>query len=120
MWLGVEAISTSTQVSMAKAHRARFADKHKMMLGFHGHANTTDTNEGRVAGDLRRGHGRSKYHGANLDIGHYTEAGYDPVAFIQKPPRADHQPASEGQEEGRPTAGRTVPGARVIRRSRTC
>src|SRR4051812_31788724 len=43
-WLGVEAMTTSTQVSMAK-RIAPFADKHKMMIGFHGHADTTDKNE---------------------------------------------------------------------------
>src|SRR4029450_6391366 len=35
-WLGVKAISTSTQVSMAK-RLAPFADKHKVLVGFHGH-----------------------------------------------------------------------------------
>ena len=82
-WLGVEAISTSTQVSMAK-RTAPFADKHKMMLGFHGHANTKDTNEVASPETFEAVMAASKYHGANLDIGHYTEAGYDPVAFIQK------------------------------------
>jgi sugar phosphate isomerase/epimerase len=82
-WLGVDAISTSTQVSMAK-RIAPFADKHKMMIGFHGHANTKDTNEVATPETFDAVMAASKYHGANLDIGHYTEAGYDPVAFIQK------------------------------------
>src|SRR5437762_3185037 len=43
-WLGVKAISTSTQVSMAK-RLAPFADKHKMLVGFHGHSNTTNADE---------------------------------------------------------------------------
>ena len=82
-WLGVDAISTSTQVSMAK-RLAPFADKHKMMVGFHGHANTQDANEVATPETFDAVMAASKYHGANLDIGHYTEAGYDPVAFIQK------------------------------------
>jgi sugar phosphate isomerase/epimerase len=82
-WLGVEAITTSTQVSMAK-RIAPFADKHKMMVGFHGHANTKDPNEVATPETFDAVLAASKYHGANLDIGHYTEAGYDPVAFIQK------------------------------------
>ena len=82
-WLGVEAITTSTQVSMAKKI-APFADKHKMMVGFHGHANTKDPNEVATPETFDAVMAASKYHGANLDIGHYTEAGYDPVAFIQK------------------------------------
>jgi sugar phosphate isomerase/epimerase len=82
-WLGVEAISTSTQVSMAK-RIAPFADKHKMMVGFHGHANTKDPNEVATPETFDAVMAASKYHGANLDIGHYTEAGYDPVAFIEK------------------------------------
>jgi sugar phosphate isomerase/epimerase len=82
-WLGVQAISTSTQVSMAK-RIAPFADKHQLMVGFHGHANTQDTNEVATPETFDAVMAASKYHGANLDIGHYTEAGYDPVAFIQK------------------------------------
>jgi sugar phosphate isomerase/epimerase len=82
-WLDVDAISTSTQVSMAK-RIAPFANKHKMMVGFHGHANTANPDE--VAGPetFAAVMAESKYHGANLDIGHYTQAGYDPVAFIQQ------------------------------------
>ena len=82
-WLGVEAMSTSTQVSMAK-RIAPFADKHKMMVGFHGHANTKDPNEVATPETFDAVMAASKYHGANLDIGHYTEAGYDPVGFIEK------------------------------------
>jgi sugar phosphate isomerase/epimerase len=81
--LGVEAISTSTQVSMAK-RLAPFADKHKIMVGFHGHANTTDPDEVAKPESFAAVMEASKYFGANLDIGHYTEAGYDPVAFLQQ------------------------------------
>jgi sugar phosphate isomerase/epimerase len=82
-WLGVKAISTSTQVSMAK-RLAPFSDKHKMLVGFHGHANTTDPDEVAKPESFTAVMAASKYHGANMDIGHYTEAGYDPVVFIQQ------------------------------------
>jgi sugar phosphate isomerase/epimerase len=82
-WLGVKAISTSTQVSMAK-RIAPFADKHRMMVGFHGHANLTDPDEVAKPESFAAVMAASKYLGANMDIGHYTEAGYDPVAFIQQ------------------------------------
>lgn len=82
-WLGVKAISTSTQVSMAK-RLAPFADKHKMMVGFHGHANVTDPDEVAKPESFVAVMAESKYLGSNLDIGHYTEAGYDPVAFIRQ------------------------------------
>jgi hypothetical protein len=42
--LGARSISSSTQVSVAK-RIAPFADKHKMMIGYHGHDNTSDPNE---------------------------------------------------------------------------
>jgi len=81
--LGVSAISTSTQVSMAK-RLAPFAEKHKMMVGFHGHANTTNPDEVATPESFVAVMSASKYLGANLDVGHYTEAGYDPVAFLQQ------------------------------------
>jgi sugar phosphate isomerase/epimerase len=81
--LGVDAISTSTQVSMAK-RLAPFADKHKLMVGFHGHANTTNPDEVATPESFVAVMAASKYLGANLDVGHYTEAGYDPVAFLQQ------------------------------------
>lgn len=81
--LGVVAISTSTQVSMAK-RLAPFADKHKLQVGFHGHANTTNPDEVATPESFAAVMAESKYLGANLDVGHYTEAGYDPVAFLQQ------------------------------------
>ena len=81
--LGVDAISTSTQVSMAK-RLAPFAEKHKVMVGFHGHANTTNPDEVATPESFAAVMAASKYLGANLDVGHYTEAGYDPVAFLQQ------------------------------------
>jgi sugar phosphate isomerase/epimerase len=81
--LGVDAISTSTQVTMAK-RLAPFADKHKMRVGFHGHANTTNPDEVATPESFETVMAASKYLGANLDVGHYTEAGYDPIPFLQK------------------------------------
>ena len=81
--LGAGAISTSTQVSMAK-RLAPFADKHKMNVGFHGHANTQNPDEVATPESFAAVMAASKYLGANLDVGHYTEAGYDAVAFLQQ------------------------------------
>ena len=81
--LGVSAMSTSTQVSMAK-RLAPFAEKHKMRVGFHGHANTTNPDEVATPESFEAVMAASKYLGANLDVGHYTEAGYDPIPFLEK------------------------------------
>src|SRR5438874_11838886 len=81
--LGVKAITTSTQVSMAK-RLAPFADKHHLMVGFHGHDQTDKPDEVSTEETFQTVMAASKYLGANLDIGHYTAAGGDPAAFIEK------------------------------------
>ena len=80
--LGAKAISTSTQVSVAK-RVAPFADKHKMMVGYHGHSNITDPDEFATPQSFATAMSYSKYHGVNLDIGHFTAANFDAAAFIQ-------------------------------------
>jgi sugar phosphate isomerase/epimerase len=81
--LGVKAMSTSTQVSMAP-RLAPFAEKHQMMVGFHGHDQTSNPDEVSSEATFQKVMAASKYLGANLDIGHYTAANGDPVAFIDK------------------------------------
>src|SRR5580698_7474650 len=81
--LGVKAISTSTQVSVSK-RIAPFADKHKMMVGFHGHDATDDPNEFATPESFATAMSYSKYHGVNLDIGHFTSGNYDAVAYIKQ------------------------------------
>jgi sugar phosphate isomerase/epimerase len=81
-WLGAKAISTSTQVSMAK-RLAPFSDKHKMMVGFHGHDQVDRVDEVHNEASFQAVMAAGKYLGANLDIGHYTAAGGDAVAFIK-------------------------------------
>jgi sugar phosphate isomerase/epimerase len=81
--LGVKAISTSTQVSMAK-RTAPFADKHKIPLAFHGHDNLTDPDETATPESFATILAASKYHAVNLDIGHFTAANFDPVSYLQE------------------------------------
>jgi sugar phosphate isomerase/epimerase len=81
--LGVKAMSTSSQVSMAK-RLAPFAEKHKMMVGFHGHDQTDRADEVSTEQTFLAVMEAGKYLGANLDVGHYTSANGDPVEFIKK------------------------------------
>ena len=81
--LGVKAISTSTQITVAK-RIAPFADQHQMMVGFHGHDNTRNPNEFATPESFAAAMSYSKYHGINLDIGHFTAANFDPLPFIRE------------------------------------
>jgi sugar phosphate isomerase/epimerase len=80
--LGAKAMSSTTQVSVSK-RVAPFADKHKMMVGFHGHSNITDPDEFATPESFATAMSYSKFHGVNLDIGHFTAANFDPLAYIQ-------------------------------------
>lgn len=80
--LGVKLITASATVSTAK-RVAPFAEKYKITVGMHGHANLTDPNQFAKPESFAQAMAMSKYFGVNLDIGHFFAAGYDPVAYIE-------------------------------------
>jgi sugar phosphate isomerase/epimerase len=79
--LGVRAITASTTVSVAK-RVAPFADKHKIIVAMHGHSDIKDPEQFAKPETFQLAMDMSKYFWVNLDIGHFTAAGYDPVAYI--------------------------------------
>jgi sugar phosphate isomerase/epimerase len=81
--LGVKGITTSTTLTMAK-RIAPIADTHKLLVGYHGHDATNDPNQTATLESYDTLMGYGKYNGINLDIGHFTAANYDAVAFIEK------------------------------------
>ena len=81
--LGAKAISTSTTITMSK-RIAPLADKHKMMVGYHGHDQTSDPNQFATLESYATAFSYGKYNGVNLDIGHFTASNYDAVAFIKE------------------------------------
>ena len=81
--LGVKGITTSTTLTMAK-RIAPIADKHKLLVGYHGHDATNDPNQTATLESYDTLMSYGKYNGVNLDIGHFTAAGYDAVAFIKQ------------------------------------
>jgi sugar phosphate isomerase/epimerase len=81
--LGAKAISTSTRMPVAK-RVAPIAEAHKMMVGFHGHDNVADPNETGSLESYAQALSYGRYNGVNLDIGHFTSANYDAVAFIKQ------------------------------------
>jgi sugar phosphate isomerase/epimerase len=79
----VKAISCSATVTFAR-RVAPFADKHRIVWAGHGHDNTSDPEQFAKPETFEFIMSLSRYIGVNLDIGHFTAAGYDPIPFIQK------------------------------------
>lgn len=77
--LGARALST--EISKSEEDHARvgkFADKHGLMIGYHGHASTNEEQYVKATTS-------AKHNGVNLDIGHYVAGGNgSPVDFLKK------------------------------------
>jgi sugar phosphate isomerase/epimerase len=75
--LGASALSTEISIEDTK-RVGQFADKHKMLIGYHGHATTS-------AADFETVLSYAKYNGVNLDIGHFIAGQNEsPVPFLKK------------------------------------
>lgn len=81
--LGAKTIATSTQLTFAK-RLAPFADKHHQLVSLHGHSNIKDPNEFSSPDTFAKALAMSSQFRINLDIGHFTAANFDAVAFIQQ------------------------------------
>ena len=80
--LGAEIITASTNLAVAK-RVVPFAEKHKMAVAMHNHSNTKDPNEFATPESFAAAKALSRYFKVNLDIGHFTAANYDPVAYLR-------------------------------------
>jgi sugar phosphate isomerase/epimerase len=77
--LGGRAISSEISNKDADLKRVgQFADKHQLMLGYHGHASTKPEH-------WEKAFSLAKYNGANVDLGHFVAGNnVSPVAFIKE------------------------------------
>jgi sugar phosphate isomerase/epimerase len=81
--LGVGKITASANVD-AVGRIDDFAKKYKITVGLHNHDEWRPNEFAEPWKFERAMKGRSKYIAVNLDIGHFTAAGFDPVDFLQK------------------------------------
>jgi sugar phosphate isomerase/epimerase len=81
--LGAGFITASATLKAAQ-RVAPFADKHKYRVAMHNHANIKDPNEFATPESFAAALAMSKYFVINLDIGHFTAANYDALAFIEQ------------------------------------
>jgi sugar phosphate isomerase/epimerase len=77
--LGGRAISTEISNREEDLKRVgTFADKHRLRVGYHGHASTTP-------GHWEKAFSLAKYNGANVDLGHFVAGNNtSPVPFIRQ------------------------------------
>jgi sugar phosphate isomerase/epimerase len=81
--LGTNIMDTSTTLDVAR-RTARLAEKHQVVVGFHNHSNLSDPNEFATPESFAAAMKMSKSFKINLDIGHFTAANYDAVAYIRE------------------------------------
>ena len=77
--LGGRAMSTEISRSDSDLQRiGKFADKHEMMIGYHGHASTKPEH-------WERAFSFAKCNGANVDLGHFVAGDHgSPIPFLEK------------------------------------
>jgi len=74
--MDAKAISCELEVAGSK-RVGQFADKHELMVGYHGHTKTTEAM-------FKEAFSYAKHNGANLDIGHYIAGNLgNPLGFIR-------------------------------------
>ena len=81
--LGASIITASTNLTVAK-RVVPFAEKHQMIVAMHGHSNRTDPNEFCTPESFAAAMNMSSRFRVNLDIGHFTAADFDAVAYIRE------------------------------------
>jgi sugar phosphate isomerase/epimerase len=81
--LGVHTVASMTSLSGAR-RLVPFAEKHSMTVALHNTANTKDPDAIATPESFRSALALSNNFRLNLDIGHFTAANYEPVAFIQE------------------------------------
>jgi sugar phosphate isomerase/epimerase len=81
--LKAKTIASSTQVSMLPRLKP-LAEKHKIYVAVHGHSDTTHPDEFSSPDTFQKALDMSDWFRVNLDIGHFSAAGFDPVAYIQE------------------------------------
>jgi sugar phosphate isomerase/epimerase len=82
--LGAHAISCEIPLSRTKWLGA-IADKHKMMVGYHGHTDITNPEAFGKPASWETAMSYAQYNGINLDLGHFVAANnVSPVEFLTK------------------------------------
>jgi hypothetical protein len=81
--LGAKYITSSSTLTTAK-RVLPFAEKHNQATGWHGHSDIKDPDQLSTPDSFAKVMVMSKLYKINLDIGHFTAAGFDPVEFIDR------------------------------------
>jgi sugar phosphate isomerase/epimerase len=81
--LGAGIITASTTLDVAR-RIAPLAAKHEMPVAMHNHSNVTDPNEFATPESFAAALKLSKHFKVNLDIGHFTAANFDALAYLKQ------------------------------------
>jgi sugar phosphate isomerase/epimerase len=81
--LGTKYITASSKVSIAGRING-FAKKHGVIVAMHGHDNTKDPDEFSSPASFEKAMEGNSNIKINLDIGHFTAAGFDPLQYLEK------------------------------------
>jgi sugar phosphate isomerase/epimerase len=81
--LGAEVVTASTTLRVAK-RLVPFAEKHRIPVAMHNHSQVQDPNEFATPVSFTTALAMSPLFKINLDIGHFTAADFDALAFLEQ------------------------------------